>query len=292
MGEARRRSDAGAVRWPVVSACLLAALAGATLMLGGRGGENAAAATTTRDLEGRAWIMQGVAYNTQQPVLHEIVMPPGGSDDTPLYYNMNESNQFVLSAQSSHVNCNSSGNTLNAASGHAFCQVVLEGFGMWVGPYQIIKADRIVVSSSSTSSASNSTSYPGITIEGLCVYIEQDYANGCRTPGPGESVTFERPPIHGTVSYGETGSLLVSSGGQLGSGSTASALHVDLHNDLYGTSTGINSVIVDIAYAESFAGQPDPTPTPTRTPTPKTTPTKTPTPVTYEAIVPVLSRDD
>jgi hypothetical protein len=76
----------------------------------------------------------------------------------------------------------------------------------------------------------------------------------------------------------------------VGAGSSATALHVDLFNADYTTSTGIADVILDIAHAESFAGQPDWTPTPTRTPTP----TKTPTPQggeSFKALLPGLSRD-
>jgi hypothetical protein len=125
------------------------------------------------------------------------------------------------------------------------------------------------------------------------VYIEQEYANGCRTPTAGNPVTFDRPPISGTVSYGTT-EVLISNGNQLGKGSIATALRLNLFNADYTTSTGIGSVVVDIGYAMSFAGQPLPTPTPTPTITPTPTPTKTPTPspTIFQAAVPALSRDE
>lgn len=265
------------------------------VLLGVSGGGERAQAASTSDLEGQAWIMDGLAYNTQQPVngpdpsLHLVKLPPGGTNDEALYYNFNDSAQLILSAQSSHVTCNSSGNTPGSSSAHSLCQVVLEGFQLWVGPYQIIGAARISVTSSSSWSNAKSTSFPSVAIDGLCVYIEFDYANGCRVIGPGESVTFDRPPISGTVSR-PLPEQLVTNGDQLGAGSSATALHVDLFNADYTTSTGIADVILDIAHAESFAGQPDWTPTPTRTPTP----TKTPTPQggeSFKALLPGLSRD-
>lgn len=281
------RAQRGRRRPLLALALSLLALAGGVVVLASGGGERAQAAFTS-DLEGEAWIMQGTIYNTPQPAFHRILLPPGGTDDSELNFNFNSSNQFLLFASSSHVTCNASGNTPGASSAHSTCELVLENLQVNVGPYQIIGASRLRVASSSSSGNGQANSFVTVTIDDLCVYIEQDYANGCRTPAPGGGVTFDRPPISGTVSR-PISQTFVTNGDQLGKGSSAVALHIDLFNADYTTSTGIGSVTLDIGFATSFAGLPDPTPTPTRTPTRTPTPTGTPG---FKALLPGLSRDD
>ncbi|MGH2608655.1 MAG: hypothetical protein ACRDHF_06145, partial [Tepidiformaceae bacterium] len=143
----------------------------------GRGGD--AAAVELPDVEGEAWIMRGVAYNTQQPApdpsfpLHFVGMPPGGANENPLNYAFPSNSELLLYAASSRVVCSGTGQAPGASSAFAFCEVVLEGFELWVGPYKIIEASRVRVASSSTSgNGVDAKSFPSIQIEGLCVFIE------------------------------------------------------------------------------------------------------------------------
>jgi hypothetical protein len=281
--------------------CVLGLSLGLLLVVVGDRDHGAIAAAEAPELEGQAWIMSGIAYNTQQPSpgapipLHHVGLPAGGTNETALDYNFNFSNQLTLSASSSRVQCNGSGANPEATTAAVLCEVVLHDFEMWVGPYLIIKASYVRVASSSLSGTSGDpVSVPTIQVEGLCVYIEQPFApNSCVALGPGESVTFDRPPISGTVSRGVTGPFY-GHGTQLGAGSEAVAFHVDLFNADYTTSTGIGSVVIDIAHVETFAGNPWPTPTPTSTPTktPTKTPTPTGTPSVFKALMPGLSKDD
>ena len=169
---------------------------------------------------------------------------------------------------------------------------MLEDFHVWVGPYEIISAARVRVVSSSTSTVSTSSSLPSIQIEGLCVYIEQEYANGCHShaqqPGNLRPATDQR---HGQLRYAE---VLISNGNQPAKAPSPPPSDSTSSTPITTTSTGIGSVVVDIGYAMSFAGQPLPTPTPTPTITPTPTPTKTPTPspTIFQAAVPALSRDE
>ena len=279
--------------------CLLGLSSGLLLVFAGDRDHGASAAAEAPELEGQAWIMSGIAYNTQQPSpgapvpLHHVGLPPGGTNETPLNYNFNFSNQLTLSASSSKVHCTGTGGFPGASSAAVQCEVVLTDFEMWVGPYLIIEASYIRVASSSLSGTSGEPiSVPTIQVQGLCVYIEQPFApNSCVVLGPGESVTFDRPPISGTVSRGVTGPFY-GHGTQLGAGSEAVAFHVNLFNANYTTSTGIGSVVIDIAHVETYAGNPWSTPTPTPTKTPTKTPTPTGTPSVFKALMPGLSKDD
>ncbi len=280
--------------------CVLGLVLGLVLVFAGGRQQGAVAAAEAPELEGQAWIMSGIAYNTQQPSpgapipLHHIGLPAGGTNEIRLDYNFNFSNQLTLSACSSRVYCKGSGDFPGATSAAVLCEVVLNDFEMWVGPYLIIEASYVRVASSSLSGTSGEPlSVPTIQVQGLCVYVEQAHANGCvPLPNPGDSVTFDRPPISGTVSRGVTGPFY-GHGTQLGEGSEATAFHVDLFNADYTTSTGIASVVIDIAHVETFAGKPWPTPTPTPTKTPTKTPTTpTATPSVFKALMPGLSKDN
>lgn len=257
---------------------------GGLAVLASESGDHARAASTS-DLEGEAWLMQGTIYNTNQPKFRRIGLPPGGTDDSELNFNFNSSNQFLLFSSSSHMTCNAAGNSPGSNSAHAACEVLLENVQVHVGPYQIIGASRLRVSASSSSSNGSASSIPSVQLDDLCVYIER---YSCVPLAAGGSVTFDRPPISGTVSR-PLPEEFISNGNQLGRGSSATALRINLFNADYTTSTGIGSVTLDIGFATSFAGIPDPTPTPTRTPTRTPTPTGTPT---FKALLPALSRDE
>ncbi|MEX0781756.1 MAG: hypothetical protein WD557_03835 [Dehalococcoidia bacterium] len=287
-----RRSGHGR-RWVALATSVAGLALGVLMVAAGGRGTDVAAVAEAPELEGEAWIMTGVAYNTQQPRLHHVTLPPGGTNDTLLSYNFDFSNQLILSASSSRVYCNGSGSSPGSTNAAVLCEVELHDFELWVGPYQIIEASYVRVASSSiTGSNGNPISVPTIQIEGLCVYVEQDYANGCVVLGSAmPSIEFSRGDISGTVALGGTAPF-DGHGSQLGAGSAATAFRVNLFNAGYTTSTGIGSVDIDIAHVETFAGEPWPTPTPTPTKTPTKTPTPTGTPSVFKALMPGLSKDD
>ena len=180
-----------------------------TLLSSGRHG--AAQSPHTADIEGEAWIMKGVAYDTTQPTLHRVILPPGGVNDTTLYYNLLQQ-PAGLSAASSRVACNGSGNSPNASSAHAVCEVVLEDFHVWVGPYEIISAARVRVVSSSTSTVSTSApSRPSRSRACACISSRSTRTATpphARQPGNLRPATDQR---HGQLRYDE---VLISNGNQ------------------------------------------------------------------------------
>ncbi len=181
----------------------------------------------------------------------------------------------------------------------ANCTSTLTNFAVSFQSITPITIGRIVAKSSTVATAAGPVSTSAETIvENICVKEAQ--GSPCLAIPAGGSVSFNYPPMSGTVSL-QTETPRTSDGSSTGSGMRVTGVRISLTLiPTLNTPTG-GLLSLTLGIADSFIGSlATPTPLPTNTPTITPTPTRTPTPTPsgppdprpHKAVLPALSRDE
>jgi hypothetical protein len=228
------------------------------------------------------------------PNPNAVSLPAGGSSSDVIDFT-DPGSLTVRITGSASVECNGSSSAPLVID--ATCTSTITNFALSFQSITAITIGRIVMKSQTVATGSSVVSAStGTTVENVCV--KEGLGLPCKAIPSGGSVSFNFPPMSGTVSL-QSETSRQTDGNLTGSGLRVTGVRISLTLIPTQQAPTGGSLSLTVGVADTFiGGLSTPTAPATNTSVASPTPTRTPTPTgppdarPYKAVLPVLSRDD